>query len=148
MAIAQTQQGLLTIVGAPRYKHQGLVLAVEARGTSQRIQPYPKQVRAINAGDIVPPLLSTGHLFILLSLCHCDSDWCIFRSSCLCHESGQRHHHRPHSHICPHVHRRGQAGEGVHLHPIWFGKCLPVLLNMVKLLMPLLTLVRLLPPES
>lgn len=59
----------------------------------------------------------------------------------MCHEGGQRYHHRPHSYICPHVHRRGQAGESVHLHPIWFGKCFPALLNMVKLPMQMLTVV-------
>lgn len=65
IAIAQTQRGLLTIVGAPRYKHQGLVLAVDTRGSSQRIHPNPEQVRAIKAGHTVSPLLSTGHILIL-----------------------------------------------------------------------------------
>lgn len=65
MAVAQTQQGLLTIVGAPRYQHQGLVLAVEVSGRSQRIPPVPKQV--LTAGLDTkprPPLLTTPNYFL------------------------------------------------------------------------------------
>lgn len=64
MAIAKTQQGLLTIVGAPRHEHQGLVLVVKASGSYKMIDPNPKQVRAIK----VPRLPSTGHIF---TLCVC-----------------------------------------------------------------------------
>lgn len=64
MVVAQTQQGLLTIVGAPRYQHHGLVLAVEESGSSQRIQPFPKQVGAIKYGHAVLPLPSAVQVFI------------------------------------------------------------------------------------
>ncbi|XP_075890475.1 integrin alpha-M-like isoform X2 [Nelusetta ayraudi] len=46
MAIAKTQQGLLTIVGAPRYKHRGQVLVVEASGNYVDINPNPEQTGA------------------------------------------------------------------------------------------------------
>ncbi|XP_053269089.1 integrin alpha-M [Pleuronectes platessa] len=39
MTIARTRQGQLTIVGAPRYKHRGLVMAVNAK-TYQMINPF------------------------------------------------------------------------------------------------------------
>lgn len=87
MAIAKTQQGLLTIVGAPRYKHRGQVLVVEASGNYVDINPNPEQVRAIKAGHTVPSV--NWAYFHPMSLCRCDSDWRIFWSSCLRHESGQ-----------------------------------------------------------
>lgn len=146
MAIAKTQQGLLTIVGAPRYKHRGQALVVETSGNYVDINPNPEQVRATKAGHTVPSV--NWAYFHPMSLCCCDSDWRIFWSSCLRHESGQRCLHRPHSHICAHVHRRRQAGESVHLQRIGFGKCFPALLNTVKLAMQILTLVLLLPSES
>ncbi|XP_060951248.1 integrin alpha-D-like [Limanda limanda] len=42
MTIARTRQGQLTIVGAPRYKHRGLVMAVHGQ-KYQMIDPFPWQ---------------------------------------------------------------------------------------------------------
>nr|XP_019964925.1 PREDICTED: integrin alpha-M-like [Paralichthys olivaceus] len=42
MTIARTKQGPLTIVGAPRYKHRGLVMAVQEQ-MQQKIDPFPWQ---------------------------------------------------------------------------------------------------------
>lgn len=47
MATAQTRQGLLTIAGAPRYQHRGVVLAVQPNGGTKMIDPYPQQVCAL-----------------------------------------------------------------------------------------------------
>ncbi|XP_071395803.1 integrin alpha-M-like [Centroberyx affinis] len=41
MAIAKTQNGILTIVGAPRYDHRGIVMALST--TNQKIDPFPWQ---------------------------------------------------------------------------------------------------------
>ncbi|CAB1440042.1 unnamed protein product [Pleuronectes platessa] len=42
MTIARTREGQLTIVGAPRYKHRGLVMAVHGQ-INQKIDPFPWQ---------------------------------------------------------------------------------------------------------
>ncbi|XP_028332256.1 integrin alpha-M-like isoform X2 [Gouania willdenowi] len=42
IAVAQTPQGTLTVLGAPRYKHKGMVMAVSS-SRSQMITPYPQQ---------------------------------------------------------------------------------------------------------
>ncbi|XP_071764788.1 integrin alpha-M-like [Centroberyx gerrardi] len=41
MAIAKTKNGILTIVGAPRYDHRGIVMALSR--TNQKIDPFPWQ---------------------------------------------------------------------------------------------------------
>ncbi|XP_025765357.1 integrin alpha-M [Oreochromis niloticus] len=44
MAIAKTQSGSLTIVGAPRYKHRGVVVAVNRESfENQKIEPFSSQ---------------------------------------------------------------------------------------------------------
>ncbi|XP_030610790.1 integrin alpha-M-like [Archocentrus centrarchus] len=44
MAIAKTQSGSLTIVGAPRYKHRGVVIAVDRESLkNQKIEPFSSQ---------------------------------------------------------------------------------------------------------
>ncbi|XP_073345568.1 integrin alpha-M [Pagrus major] len=40
IAVANTRQGPLTIVGAPRYKHRGIVMTVEAKGRYKKIDPH------------------------------------------------------------------------------------------------------------
>lgn len=44
MAVAKTAGGSLTIVGAPRYRHVGTVIAARASNVYKKINPYPKQV--------------------------------------------------------------------------------------------------------
>lgn len=44
MAVAKTPSGSLAIVGAPRYRHVGAVIAAQMSGGQQKINPYPKQV--------------------------------------------------------------------------------------------------------
>ena len=44
MAVANTREGPLTIVGGPRYKHRGVVMTVEARGQVKKIDPHPWKV--------------------------------------------------------------------------------------------------------
>uniref|UniRef100_A0A3Q3VMR9 VWFA domain-containing protein n=1 Tax=Mola mola TaxID=94237 RepID=A0A3Q3VMR9_MOLML len=44
MVVASTRQGPLTIVGAPRYQHRGVVMAVQLNGDHKKIHPYPEQV--------------------------------------------------------------------------------------------------------
>lgn len=44
MAVAQTSQGTLTILGAPRYQHRGAVMAVQENNQYKRIDPNPLQV--------------------------------------------------------------------------------------------------------
>ncbi|XP_034050179.1 integrin alpha-M-like [Thalassophryne amazonica] len=41
MAVAKTSKGILTIVGAPRYQHRGIVMAVSS--SRQMIDPFPWQ---------------------------------------------------------------------------------------------------------
>uniref|UniRef100_H2THW5 Integrin alpha-X-like n=1 Tax=Takifugu rubripes TaxID=31033 RepID=H2THW5_TAKRU len=43
MAVAKTAGGSLTIVGAPRYRHIGTVIAVQTPKMYEKINPYPKQ---------------------------------------------------------------------------------------------------------
>ncbi|CAI5659028.1 integrin alpha-M-like isoform X2 [Oreochromis niloticus] len=44
MAIAKTQSGYLTVVGAPRYKHRGVVVAVNRESfENQKIEPFSSQ---------------------------------------------------------------------------------------------------------
>ncbi|KAL3967670.1 splicing factor U2AF 35 kDa subunit [Sarotherodon galilaeus] len=44
MAVAKAQSGSLTIVGAPRYKHRGIVVAVNRQNfKNQRIEPFSSQ---------------------------------------------------------------------------------------------------------
>uniref|UniRef100_A0A3Q4H2H9 Integrin alpha-M-like n=1 Tax=Neolamprologus brichardi TaxID=32507 RepID=A0A3Q4H2H9_NEOBR len=44
MAVAKTQSGSLTIVGAPRYKHRGVVVAVNRQTfKNQKIEPFSSQ---------------------------------------------------------------------------------------------------------
>ncbi|KAF7204497.1 integrin alpha-M [Nothobranchius furzeri] len=44
MAVATSESGILTILGAPRYKHRGLVRIVYKVTTKQEIHPYPEQI--------------------------------------------------------------------------------------------------------
>lgn len=44
MAVAKTRQGTLTVLGAPRYNHIGIVMAVDDRQKSQQIDPSRWQV--------------------------------------------------------------------------------------------------------
>lgn len=44
MAIAQTESGTLTVVGAPRYKHRGAVMTVFREKLRQQIDPIQQQV--------------------------------------------------------------------------------------------------------
>lgn len=44
MAVAQTSQGPLTILGAPRYQHRGAVMTVQENNQHKRIDPNPLQV--------------------------------------------------------------------------------------------------------
>lgn len=44
MAVAKTAGGSLTIVGAPRYRHIGTVIAAQTSNVYKKINPYPKQV--------------------------------------------------------------------------------------------------------
>ncbi|KAM9425192.1 integrin alpha-X-like [Pholidichthys leucotaenia] len=46
MSIAHTLYGTLTIVGAPRYKHRGIVMAVDKNNQEQRIDPFPWEFQA------------------------------------------------------------------------------------------------------
>ncbi|XP_051273640.1 integrin alpha-M isoform X2 [Dicentrarchus labrax] len=46
MAVAKTSGGPLTIVGAPRYKHRGIVMTVYRNIRSQYIDPYPWQFQS------------------------------------------------------------------------------------------------------
>lgn len=48
MAVANTREGPLTIVGGPRYKHRGVVMTVEARGKFKKIDPHPWKVCIYN----------------------------------------------------------------------------------------------------
>ncbi|KAF7204498.1 integrin alpha-M isoform X1 [Nothobranchius furzeri] len=43
MAVAPTQSGMLTVLGAPRYKHRGVVITVFRDDFHQQINPYPEQ---------------------------------------------------------------------------------------------------------
>ncbi|XP_069011777.1 integrin alpha-M [Embiotoca jacksoni] len=43
MAVAETPQGTLTVVGAPRYQHKGVVMAVYRVESTQMIEPFPWQ---------------------------------------------------------------------------------------------------------
>ncbi|KAG8009159.1 Integrin alpha-M [Nibea albiflora] len=40
MAVAQTRQGSMTIVGAPRYQHRGVVMVVDPSGNFKKIDPF------------------------------------------------------------------------------------------------------------
>ncbi|XP_041818025.1 integrin alpha-M-like [Chelmon rostratus] len=46
MAVAKTRQGLLTIVGAPRYQHRGIVMTVDTKGKNKIIDPSQWQVQS------------------------------------------------------------------------------------------------------
>ena len=48
MAVAKTKEGTLTILGAPRYQHRGVVMTVLQNGNHKKIDPFPWQVRAYN----------------------------------------------------------------------------------------------------
>ncbi|XP_068162336.1 integrin alpha-M [Antennarius striatus] len=43
MAVAITRQDSLTVIGAPRYQHRGIVMTVQSNGQNQIIDPYPWQ---------------------------------------------------------------------------------------------------------
>uniref|UniRef100_A0A4W6G6B3 VWFA domain-containing protein n=1 Tax=Lates calcarifer TaxID=8187 RepID=A0A4W6G6B3_LATCA len=43
MAVGKTKEGTLTIVGAPRYQHRGIVMGVQENERSQTIDPHPWQ---------------------------------------------------------------------------------------------------------
>ena len=47
MDIAQTRQGTLTVVGAPRYKHRGAVEIVFRERLRQTLEPHTSQVGII-----------------------------------------------------------------------------------------------------
>lgn len=72
MAIAKTRQGLLTIAGAPRYQHRGVVLAVKPNGRSNMIDPNPKQVCTL---EMDPKLCEFDNIF-------CDGVKCCNILSC------------------------------------------------------------------
>uniref|UniRef100_A0A665UIS3 Integrin alpha-M-like n=1 Tax=Echeneis naucrates TaxID=173247 RepID=A0A665UIS3_ECHNA len=40
MTVANTQRGILTVLGAPRYNHIGIVIAVDAEQNPQKINPF------------------------------------------------------------------------------------------------------------
>lgn len=65
MAIAQTRQGLLTIAGAPRYQHRGVVLAVSQNGRSKMIDPYDKQVCTLEMDTKSPELCELTIFFVI-----------------------------------------------------------------------------------
>lgn len=44
MAVATTSRGSLTITGAPRYNHTGVVITVYRNRLEQKIDPFPWQV--------------------------------------------------------------------------------------------------------
>lgn len=46
MAIAKTRQGPLTIVGAPRYQHRGVVMTVYRNNLNKKIDPFPWQFQS------------------------------------------------------------------------------------------------------
>ncbi|XP_044033536.1 integrin alpha-M-like [Siniperca chuatsi] len=46
MAVATTRQGQLTVVGAPRYQHRGVVMAVYRDRINQKIDPFPWQFQS------------------------------------------------------------------------------------------------------
>ena len=46
MAVAKTSGGTLTIVGAPRYQHRGVVISVYKNSRNQKIDPFAWQVCA------------------------------------------------------------------------------------------------------
>ncbi|XP_027145041.1 integrin alpha-M-like isoform X1 [Larimichthys crocea] len=46
MAVANTRQGSMTIVGAPRYQHRGVVMAVDPSGNFKKIDPFPWQFQS------------------------------------------------------------------------------------------------------
>ena len=48
MAVAKTRLGTLTIVGAPRYQHRGVVISVYENSLDQTIDPFAWQVCAHN----------------------------------------------------------------------------------------------------
>uniref|UniRef100_A0A668RQJ3 VWFA domain-containing protein n=1 Tax=Oreochromis aureus TaxID=47969 RepID=A0A668RQJ3_OREAU len=59
MAIAKTQSGSLTMVGAPRYKHRGVVVAVNRQSfENQKIEPFSSQFVECHFDD---PLVLRGH---------------------------------------------------------------------------------------
>lgn len=44
MTIANTKQGTMTVVGAPRYEHRGVVITAYGNMHQQKIDPFPWQV--------------------------------------------------------------------------------------------------------
>uniref|UniRef100_A0AAZ1XG38 VWFA domain-containing protein n=1 Tax=Oreochromis aureus TaxID=47969 RepID=A0AAZ1XG38_OREAU len=59
MAIAKAQSGSLTVLGAPRYKHRGVVVAVNRENfENQTIEPLASQFVECNFDD---PLVLRGH---------------------------------------------------------------------------------------
>ncbi|XP_054454415.1 integrin alpha-X-like [Anoplopoma fimbria] len=46
MAVARTRQGTLTIVGAPRYQHRGVVMVVFQNWKQKKIDPFPWQFQS------------------------------------------------------------------------------------------------------
>lgn len=48
MAVAKSWQGQLTIIGAPRYQHRGVVMTVHKNSLKQMIDPFQWQVCVYN----------------------------------------------------------------------------------------------------
>uniref|UniRef100_A0A8C2WJA0 Integrin, alpha M (complement component 3 receptor 3 subunit) n=1 Tax=Cyclopterus lumpus TaxID=8103 RepID=A0A8C2WJA0_CYCLU len=46
MAVARTKQGTLTIIGAPRYQHRGVVMTVFQNRHQKKIDPFPWQFQS------------------------------------------------------------------------------------------------------
>lgn len=65
MAIAQTRQGPLTIAGAPRYQHRGVVLAVQPNGKYKMINPYDEQVCRLEMDRQSPELCELTIFFMI-----------------------------------------------------------------------------------
>lgn len=63
MAVAKTPRGSLTILGAPRYRHIGAVIAVQKPSTYKKIIPYPKQVR-VNTFNMNTVIVLLHHLWV------------------------------------------------------------------------------------
>lgn len=49
MAVAKTRQGTLTIAGAPRYQHRGVVMVAFGNLLRKKIDPFPWQVCVYNS---------------------------------------------------------------------------------------------------
>lgn len=46
IAVAKTRRGTFTVVGAPRYQHRGVVMAVYSQNSHRKIDPFPFQFQS------------------------------------------------------------------------------------------------------